>query len=59
MKKKYIFLIIIITLFAESSYSQTNELYNEMFKWKISIPNIFENVNVVEHEQLIDSGKIF
>ncbi|WP_152556950.1 hypothetical protein [Flavobacterium sp. 83] len=57
MKKTYILIIIIFTLFVQNSYCQTNELYNEMFKWKISIPTIFENVNIVESEQFKDSGK--
>lgn len=58
MKHK-IFLILVLILPFCNLYSQSNniEIYNEMFKWKFSIPSYFENVSPIEAEKHQASGK--
>ena len=55
--KSYIIIILIFSLNNLYSQSDKIEIYNEMFKWKFSIPNYFENVSPKEAEKNQAIGK--
>ena len=52
--------MVLFVLLAKSGYSQAppkKELYNKEFNWKITIPENFENVSVVDWAKLQNRGK--
>lgn len=55
--KSYLIIILIFSLNNLYSQSDKIEIYNEMFKWKFSIPNYFENVSPKEAEKNQAIGK--
>jgi hypothetical protein len=55
--KTYFLLILIFSLNNLYSQSDNIEIYNEMFKWKFSIPSYFENVSPKEEEKNQANGK--
>ena len=55
--KTYLIVILIFSLNNLYSQSDKIEIYNEMFKWKFSIPNDFENVSPKEAEKNQANGK--
>ena len=55
--KPYFILLLIFSLNNLYSQSDNIEIYNEMFKWKFSVPNYFENVSPREAEKNQENGK--
>lgn len=55
--KSYLIIILFFSLNKLYSQSDNVEIYNEMFKWKFSIPNYFENVSPKEAEKNQAVGK--
>ncbi|MBT1695956.1 hypothetical protein KK083_03650 [Fulvivirgaceae bacterium PWU4] len=56
--KAHVLFLLVLALFISCSgqTSKQKEIYNEEFKWSISIPADFENVSDAEGKKMQDKG---
>ena len=57
MKTKHILLVcVILTHFCYSQTNATQKLYNELFKWSVTIPEGFEKISAAESDKFKNKG---